>query len=60
MAVGYRKMCIRDSGELSWNDKKLVINEGKIGELSLKLYETITGIQCGELEDKFGWTLEVK
>ena len=47
-------------GELSWNDKKLLINEWKIGELSLRLYDTLTKIQCGELEDKFGWTLEVK
>ncbi len=30
------------------------------GPKSLKLYKLITGIQFGELEDIFGWTLEVK
>jgi len=35
-----------------------------IGELSWKtasfVYNTITGIQSGKIEDKFGWTVEVK
>ncbi|MBQ3331283.1 MAG: branched-chain amino acid aminotransferase [Ruminococcus sp.] len=30
-----------------------------IGELSQHLYDTVTGIQWGEIEDKFGWTVEV-
>ncbi|MFZ5989574.1 MAG: branched-chain amino acid aminotransferase [Bacillota bacterium] len=47
-------------GELNWNEKIIKINEGKIGELSAKIYDTITGIQNGKLEDKFGWTVEVK
>lgn len=42
-------------GELSYNNEKFVINEGKIGELSAKVYETITGIQKGKHEDPFGW-----
>lgn len=46
-------------GELNWKDKKLVINNGEIGELSQKLYDTVTGIQRGNIEDKFGWTVEV-
>jgi len=47
-------------GELNWEGKKISINEGKIGEISAKLYDTLTGIQYGVIEDKFGWTLEVK
>ncbi|AUS96148.1 branched chain amino acid aminotransferase [Clostridium thermosuccinogenes] len=47
-------------GELSWEGKKMIINNGKIGELSQKIYDTITGIQNGRLKDEFGWTLEVK
>ncbi len=47
-------------GELRWNDHHMVINEGNIGELSQKLYDTVTGIQCGNLEDKHNWTVEVK
>lgn len=45
-------------GELNWQDQKLIINEGKTGELTLKLYDTLTGIQKGELEDPFGWMVE--
>ncbi|HHW48558.1 MAG TPA: branched-chain amino acid aminotransferase [Clostridiaceae bacterium] len=47
-------------GELNWMDKVIVVNNGKIGETAAKLYETITGIQWGEIEDKFGWTVEVE
>ena len=46
-------------GELYWEDKKLVINNGEIGELSQKLYDELYGIQTGESEDKRGWTVPV-
>jgi len=46
-------------GELYWEDKKLVINNGEIGELSQKLYDELYGIQTGEIEDKRGWTVPV-
>ncbi|MFB9328594.1 branched-chain amino acid aminotransferase [Paenibacillus aurantiacus] len=46
-------------GELNWQDERLTINDGKTGELSSKLYETLTGIQNGTLADPFGWTVEV-
>lgn len=42
-------------GELIWEDKKIIINNGKIGPISQKVYDTITGIQSGKLEDKYGW-----
>jgi len=42
-------------GEIYHNDKRIVINKGKIGPLSQKLYDEITGIQYGEKVDKFGW-----
>lgn len=47
-------------GELNCGGKRILINQGKIGTLSQKLYNTITGIQTGKIEDAFGWTLEVK
>ena len=46
-------------GELSWKGKKIVINNNKTGEFSQKLFDTVTGIQYGKLEDKFGWIEEV-
>ncbi len=42
-------------GLLEWEGKKVVINDGKIGPISQKVYDTITGIQSGAVEDKFGW-----
>lgn len=47
-------------GELNWLGKKMVINNHEIGELSQRLYDTITGIQTGKVEDRFEWTVEVK
>lgn len=47
-------------GELKYEDTVMVINNGEIGEISQKLYDTLTGIQWGRVEDTFGWTTEVK
>ncbi len=38
---------------------KMVINNGEIGEIAQKLYDTLTGIQWGRCEDSFGWTVKV-
>lgn len=46
-------------GELTWNGNVIGLTGGKIGELSSKLYNTITGIQNGILKDEFGWIEEV-
>lgn len=43
-------------GELCYEDKKFIINDGKIGEVTQHLYDTLTGIQWGKIEDPFGWT----
>ena len=51
---------ISPMGELNWEGKKIFINDGKIGELSQKVYDTITGIQNGKIEDTLGWAVEVK
>ncbi len=42
-------------GEIHHEDQQIVINDGKIGPLSQKLYDEITGIHYGERADKFGW-----
>ena len=47
-------------GELVWNGKKVAVNGGKMGETTELMYNTITGIQYGRIEDEFGWTYEVK
>jgi len=47
-------------GELNWEGHIMTINDGKIGKISQKLYDSITGIQSGKLPDTMGWTVEVK
>ena len=47
-------------GELRYKDDVVVINDGKTGELTQKLYDTLTGIQWGKIADPYGWTVEVK
>lgn len=47
-------------GEFNWADNSIVLNDFKTGELSKKLYDTLTGIQNGTLEDTFGWVKQVK
>lgn len=42
-------------GEFFYKDKSYIVNEGKMGEISKKLYDTLTGIQTGRIEDKYGW-----
>ena len=46
-------------GKLRYKDDVMVIGDGKIGEISQKLYDTVTGIQLGKIEDKFGWRVKV-
>jgi branched-chain amino acid aminotransferase len=47
-------------GELAYKGKKYTVCGGKIGEVTQHLYDTITGIQWGKLEDTFGWTYALK
>ena len=46
-------------GELAHRGERIVINQGKIGELTQKLYDTIVGIQYGTMPDTRGWTVVV-
>ncbi len=47
-------------GHLKWGDDVMNINNGEIGPISQRLYDTMTGIQWGKIKDEFGWTVEVK
>jgi branched-chain amino acid aminotransferase len=46
-------------GELAYKGEKMVINEGRIGPLTQRLYDAIVRIQYGQGPDPYGWTLEV-
>ena len=47
-------------GLLDNGKEKMVINNQEIGPVAQKLYDTLTGIQWGKVEDKYGWTVKVK
>ncbi len=47
-------------GELRFEDKVLPIQDGSIGPLSHKIYNTITDIQLGKEKGPKGWSVEVK
>lgn len=46
-------------GELNIHGKTVIVNDGKIGDISKKLYETLTNIQLGKVKGSFNWTVEV-
>lgn len=46
-------------GKLAYGDKEYVVSGGQIGEVTQKLYDTLTGIQWGKLEDTFGWVYKI-
>jgi branched-chain amino acid aminotransferase len=46
-------------GELVYKDRRIVVNAGRIGELTQRLYDTIVDIQYGAVADTRGWTVEV-
>jgi len=47
-------------GELSWKGKRIVINNNQTGPFAQKLFDYITGVQSGKIEDKFNWMEEIK
>lgn len=44
-------------GELFYQGVHYPVNNGQIGEVTQHLYDTLTGIQWGRVEDTFGWTV---
>ena len=46
-------------GKLAYGEEEYEINEGKIGAVTQKLYDILTGIQWGKREDTFGWVYKL-
>lgn len=46
-------------GHLKYGDKVMEINGNKIGAVSQKIYDTMTGMQWGKIADQFGWIVPV-
>jgi branched-chain amino acid aminotransferase len=47
-------------GKLRWKHEVMTIQDGGIGKISQKIYDTITGIQLGKIKDTNKWVTEVK
>ena len=47
-------------GGLTYEGDSEVINNGEIGEVTQKLYDTLTGIQFGKQADDMGWIVPVE
>ncbi|TFJ94174.1 branched-chain amino acid aminotransferase [Lentibacillus salicampi] len=46
--------------QLVRGDKHLEINQGKTGTIAKRLYDTLTGIQYGKIQDPFDWIEKVE
>ena len=46
-------------GTLKFGDEVFEINNNNIGDISQKIYDTITGIQTSKVKDKFNWVVQV-
>ena len=46
-------------GEMTWNDQSVVINNGRNGPVTQKLYDKMTGIQWGTHSDPHGWVVRL-
>ena len=46
-------------GQMKWNDREVTVNGGEIGSITQKLYDELTGIQWGRVEDTRGWIVKV-
>ena len=46
-------------GELTWGAQSMSVGGGKIGPITARLYENLTGIQTCRLPDPFGWVYTV-
>jgi branched-chain amino acid aminotransferase len=44
---------------LAFRDELHQISTGGVGRLTQKLYDTLTGIQYGRIEDPFGWIRKI-
>jgi branched-chain amino acid aminotransferase len=46
-------------GLLGYKGENLTVGDGGVGKLTQKLYDTLTGIQYGKLEDSYGWVRKI-
>ena len=42
-------------GKLCYKNEAILVGDGGVGKITQKLYDTLTGIQTGKLDDHYGW-----
>jgi branched-chain amino acid aminotransferase len=47
-------------GQLFYEDVNYIVSNNQIGTLTQKLYDELTGMQWGKVEDKYAWCKKVK
>ena len=47
-------------GRIGFRGRDYTVNGGQVGPWARKFYDTLTGIQYGELEDRRGWVYAVR
>ena len=45
--------------KICYEGEEVRIGDGGIGKITQKLYDTLTGIQLGKIEDPMGWTMQI-
>lgn len=46
-------------GRLWYKGNEYIVSNGKTGELTESLFDELTGIQSGEIDDPYGWVVDV-
>ena len=56
-ACGTAAVCspVGEIHDLDTGEKFVIAKDGKPGPVTQKLYDTLSGIRLGEIEDKHGW-----
>lgn len=47
-------------GLIKYGEKEITVGDGGVGEMSNKLYKSLTDIQYGRVEDPFGWVVPLE
>jgi len=42
-------------GSITYQDKKVVFNDGKVGPITQQMYQDLTDIQYERIPDKYNW-----
>ncbi|MHA1636490.1 MAG: branched-chain amino acid aminotransferase [Candidatus Thorarchaeota archaeon] len=47
-------------GHLYYKGTRHTVSDGSVGDLTRRFYDTIVGMQCGKVDDPYGWVIHVE